>query len=133
MVAVSSTACVLRLLTDRAEIDSEHSQMALGILLIQDTAVIPMMLLVSVMATGGTWGLIVGKLVLALVLAATLIGLFYILFNIVVLPFDTDGAIVAYAIQLYQNFFHTIRIPRAAGGDKVPTIVAMTERAVAAE
>jgi CPA2 family monovalent cation:H+ antiporter-2 len=83
MVAVSSTACVLRLLTDRAEIDSEHSRMVLGILLIQDTAVIPMMLLVGVMATGGTWGLIAGKLALALVLAAALIGLFYLLFSIV--------------------------------------------------
>ena len=83
MVAVSSTACVLRLLTDRAEIDSEHGRTALGILLIQDAAVIPMMLLVSVMATGGTWGLIVGKLTLALVLAAVLIGLFYVLFNVV--------------------------------------------------
>ena len=30
MVAVSSTACVLRLLTDRAEIDSEHGRTALG-------------------------------------------------------------------------------------------------------
>lgn len=58
MVAVSSTACVLRLLTDRAEIDSEHGRTALGILLIQDAAVIPMLLLVSIMATGSTWGLV---------------------------------------------------------------------------
>ena len=83
MVAVSSTACVLRLLTDRTEIDSEHGRTALGILLIQDAAVIPMMLLVSVMVTGGTWGSIIGKLTLALLLAAVLIGLFYVLFNIV--------------------------------------------------
>ena len=84
MVAVSSTACVLRLLTDRVEIDSEHGRTALGILLIQDVAVIPMMLLVSVLATGGTWGLVVGKLALALILTAVVIGLFYVLFNIVV-------------------------------------------------
>jgi CPA2 family monovalent cation:H+ antiporter-2 len=83
MVAVSSTACVLRLLTDRVEVDSEHGRTALGILLIQDAAVIPMMLLVSVMATGGTWGMIAGKLALALILAVVLIGLFYALFNIV--------------------------------------------------
>ncbi len=42
-----------------------------------------MMLLVSIMATGGNWGLIVGKLALALLLAAVLIGLFYTLFNYV--------------------------------------------------
>jgi len=83
MVAVSSTACVLRLLTDRTEVDSEHGRTSLGILLVQDAAVIPMMLLVSVMATGGSWGIIVGKLALALVSALGLIGLFYVLFNIV--------------------------------------------------
>jgi CPA2 family monovalent cation:H+ antiporter-2 len=42
-----------------------------------------MMLLVSIMATAGNWGLIVGKLALALILAAVLIGLFYALFNVV--------------------------------------------------
>ena len=83
MVAMSSTACVLRLLTDRAEIDSEHGRTALGVLLVQDVAVVPMMLLVSIMATGGNWSLIVGKLALALILATLLIGLFYVLFNVV--------------------------------------------------
>lgn len=83
MVAVSSTACVLRLLTDRAEIDSEHGRMAFGILLVQDAAVIPMVMLVSIMVTGETWGLIIGRLSLALVLAAALIGLFYVLFNMI--------------------------------------------------
>ena len=84
MVAVSSTACVLRLLTDRAELDSEHGRMALGILLVQDAAVIPMILLVSVMAAGGAWGLMAGELTLALILAAVLMGMFYVFFNIVV-------------------------------------------------
>ena len=83
IVAMSSTACVLRLLTDRVEIDSQHGRTALGILLIQDVAVVPMMLLVSIMGTGGSWSLIVGKLALALILSALLIGLFYALFNFV--------------------------------------------------
>lgn len=83
MVTMSSTACVMRLLTDRAEVDSQHGRTALGVLLVQDVAVVPMMLLVSIMATGGSWGLIVGKLALALVLAAALLGLFYALFNVV--------------------------------------------------
>jgi len=83
MVAMSSTASVLRLLTDRAEIDSQHGRTALGVLLVQDVAVVPMMLLVSIMATGGNWGLIIGKLALALILAALVIGLFYALFNVV--------------------------------------------------
>jgi len=83
IVTMSSTACVIRLLTDRAEIDSQHGRTALGILLVQDVAVVPMMLLVSVMGTGGHWTLILGKLALALLLAAALIGLFYVLFNFV--------------------------------------------------
>ncbi len=84
MVSVSSTACVLRLLADRAELDSEHGRMALGILLVQDASVIPMILLVSVMAAGGTWGPMIGELTLALILTVVLIGLFYVFFNIVV-------------------------------------------------
>ncbi len=83
IVAMSSTACVLRLMTDRAEIDSQHGRTALGILLVQDVAVVPMMLLVSVMGTGAHWALIIGKLALALLLAVLLIGLFYVLFNFV--------------------------------------------------
>lgn len=84
MVVMSSTACVLRLLTDRIELDSQHGRNALGILLLQDVAVVPMMLLAGVMAAGGSWSLIVGKLAVSLALATLLIGLFYGLFNYVV-------------------------------------------------
>jgi len=83
IVAMSSTACVLRLLSDRTEIDSQHGRTALGILIIQDVAVVPMMLLVSVMGSGGNWASIIGKLAFALLLAAVLISLFYALFNYV--------------------------------------------------
>ncbi|MEC5127741.1 cation:proton antiporter [Verrucomicrobiales bacterium BCK34] len=54
-VALSSTACVLRLLTDRAEIDSVHGRTALGMLLLQDIAVVPLVLLVTML--GGEGGL----------------------------------------------------------------------------
>jgi CPA2 family monovalent cation:H+ antiporter-2 len=83
MVAMSSTASVLRLLTDRAEIDSQHGRTSLGILLIQDIAVVPMILLVSIMADGSAPGLIPWKLTLALGFAVLLIGVFYVLFNFV--------------------------------------------------
>ncbi len=83
MVAMSSTACVLRLLTDRAEVETPHGRSALGILLVQDAAVVPMILLVSAMATGGTAGQILWKLLLALLAAAVLLGAFYVLFNVV--------------------------------------------------
>lgn len=55
-VALSSTACVLRLLTDRAELDSVHGRAALGILLLQDIAVVPLVLFTTMLAGGGAPG-----------------------------------------------------------------------------
>ena len=50
MVALSSTALVTRLLVDRAEIDSLHGRSTMGILLLQDIAVVPLVLLVTVLS-----------------------------------------------------------------------------------
>ena len=44
LVALSSTAIVLRLLADRGEMDGPHGQAALGILIFQDLCVVPMVL-----------------------------------------------------------------------------------------
>ncbi len=52
MVALSSTAAVIRLLASRAELDAVHGRDALGILLLQDIAVVPIMLLISVLGGG---------------------------------------------------------------------------------
>jgi CPA2 family monovalent cation:H+ antiporter-2 len=49
-VSLSSTAIVLKLYTDRSEIDTTHGRTAFGILLFQDLAVIPMMLLIPSLA-----------------------------------------------------------------------------------
>ncbi|MBI5205257.1 MAG: cation:proton antiporter, partial [Nitrospirae bacterium] len=54
LVALSSTAIVLKLLMDRAEINSPHGRTSVGILIFQDLCVIPFMLFVPVLAgTGG--------------------------------------------------------------------------------
>ncbi|MGD8451810.1 MAG: cation:proton antiporter [Phycisphaerae bacterium] len=53
MIALSSTACVLRLLARRAEIDGLHGRSALGILLVQDMAVVPLVLVVTALAREG--------------------------------------------------------------------------------
>ena len=84
MIAMSSTACVLRLLTDRAELESIHGRSSLGILLVQDVAVVPMMLAVSAMAGNQSLGSTVGKLSLSVLLAAALVGAFYFVFTYVV-------------------------------------------------
>lgn len=46
LISLSSTAIVLRLLQERAEIDSPHGRTTLGILIYQDLMIVPMMLLV---------------------------------------------------------------------------------------
>ncbi|WP_027367078.1 monovalent cation:proton antiporter family protein [Desulfocurvibacter africanus] len=46
LAALSSTAVVLKLLSERAELDAPHGRIALGILIFQDIVVVPMMLLI---------------------------------------------------------------------------------------
>ena len=79
IVALSSTAVVLRMLVDRAEIDSIHGRTSLAILLMQDIAVVPLVLMVSLFAptAGDTslwWHLI--KIVSSV---AALAAVFYLL------------------------------------------------------
>jgi CPA2 family monovalent cation:H+ antiporter-2 len=54
LASLSSTAIVLKMYSDRAELDTAHGRLATGILLFQDIAVVPMMLLLPVLgqATG---------------------------------------------------------------------------------
>jgi CPA2 family monovalent cation:H+ antiporter-2 len=47
LMAPSSTACVLRLLAERAEMDSVHGRFSLGVLLVQDMAVIPLVVIIT--------------------------------------------------------------------------------------
>ena len=49
MVTMSSTAVVVRVLSDRNELDAPHGRDALSILLLQDFAVVPMLLIVSML------------------------------------------------------------------------------------
>ena len=53
VVAVSSTAVVLRGLSTRGELEAPHGRLAVGILVFQDLCVVPMILAVPIMAGGG--------------------------------------------------------------------------------
>src|SRR4030043_1146518 len=54
--SVSSTAVLVRLLADRGETDTIHGEIMLGWLLVQDLAVLPMMVaLPFLVASGGDW------------------------------------------------------------------------------
>ncbi len=82
LVALSSTAIVLKGLTDKGEIDAPHGRLATGVLIFQDLCVVPMMLVLPFLAgrSGGGVGallLALGKAVLVvisvLVLARTVV------------------------------------------------------------
>lgn len=55
--SLSSTAIVVRILTERGEIDSLHGEIMVGWLLVQDLAVLPMMVILPTLATvdGRPW------------------------------------------------------------------------------
>lgn len=54
LLAMSSTAIVLKLLEVRGEVDAPHGRLMTSVLIMQDLAVVPLLLLVPVLATAGT-------------------------------------------------------------------------------
>lgn len=81
VIALSSTAAVLQLLTTRAEIDSVHGRYAVGILLLQDIAVVPLILLIAVLSSGGSIAEVGWELTRAVGLAAVLVGALHVALN----------------------------------------------------
>ncbi len=63
LVALSSTAIVLKLIQERAEVDSPHGRTTLGILIFQDVIIVPMILITPLLA-GATGNLAKTLLVL---------------------------------------------------------------------
>ena len=47
---MSSTAIVVKMLTERLELESEHGRRIIGILLFQDLAVVPLLILIPSLA-----------------------------------------------------------------------------------
>jgi len=56
VVALSSTAVVARLLVDARALDSNYGRLSMGILLVQDIAVVPIVLAIAFAETGGDLG-----------------------------------------------------------------------------
>lgn len=52
LVALSSTAIVMKMLFDRGEVDSPHGRLSIGILIFQDLCVVPFMLLIPILVGG---------------------------------------------------------------------------------
>jgi CPA2 family monovalent cation:H+ antiporter-2 len=53
LISLSSTAVVLKILADRGETDAPQGRIALGVLIFQDLAIVPMIALVPVLANAG--------------------------------------------------------------------------------
>ncbi len=73
LVALSSTAILMKLLIDSGQADSPHGKMAMGILIFQDLCIVPLMLLIPLLAGGGNGIeniLLVSAKAVAVVLAA---------------------------------------------------------------
>jgi CPA2 family monovalent cation:H+ antiporter-2 len=78
--ALSSTAIVLRVLLDNAQMDSNRGRMALGILLVQDLAVVPLVIVVSLMGDAGTLTMAALRIGKTLAAAGGLVAVFYLMF-----------------------------------------------------
>jgi len=81
IIALSSTACVLRLLVSRAEIESLHGRHALGVLLMQDIALVPLVLLVTAIGGQGSIGQVGMDIFKTLAWAVALIIVLYLIFS----------------------------------------------------
>jgi CPA2 family monovalent cation:H+ antiporter-2 len=70
-LAMSSTAIVVKLMADRLELESEHGRRVMGVLLFQDLAVVPLLVLIP--ALGSSPEALLRELALAFVKAAALL------------------------------------------------------------
>src|SRR5438093_239661 len=77
LIALSSTAIVLKVLTDSSEIDAPHGRLATAVLIFQDLCVVPIMLVLPFLAgkaEGGIVGLLVALGKAALVVAGVVLA-----------------------------------------------------------
>lgn len=77
LVALSSTVVVIKVLMTRGELQALHGRIALGILILQDIAVVPMVVVLPALAVGGE-DLVYDLILLAGKAAAVCIGAYFI-------------------------------------------------------
>jgi monovalent cation:H+ antiporter-2, CPA2 family len=74
-MAMSSTAIVVKMMAERLELESEHGRNVMGVLLFQDLAVVPLLVLIPSLADGGDdlWRTLGSALVKAVLLLTLLL------------------------------------------------------------
>ena len=85
MIALSSTMVIMKALMDKGELDTTHGRIIMGILLVDDISLIPMMILLP--ALGSTSGVDMGELGLGLLKAVFFIAAIIFLGKVVVPKF----------------------------------------------
>ena len=85
MVALSSTAVVSRVLQDRSELDAPHGRLAFGILLVQDLAIVPLMLLVAFIQKSPNTSKVVSEIGIASTELMTLVVIVFLV-GVLILP-----------------------------------------------
>ena len=83
IVALSSTAVVLRVLVDRSEIDSVRGRACLGILLLQDIAIVPLVLMVSLFTFTAPISIALHMLKITASILGLAIVLYFLLYRVV--------------------------------------------------
>jgi len=75
--SLSSTAVVVKILMDKGEADTIHGEVMIGWLLVQDLAVIPILVVINLLGIGGSaaFGIIITSLLKAAVLVAVILVL----------------------------------------------------------
>ena len=76
-MAMSSTAIVVKLMAERLELETEHGRRVMGVLLFQDLAVVPLLVLIPALGSSGedmAWALGLALLKAAVLLTLLLVG-----------------------------------------------------------
>jgi CPA2 family monovalent cation:H+ antiporter-2 len=107
MVALSSTALVLRMLMERGEMEMPHGRNSLAVLLIQDIAVVPLALLMAILGGEGSAAELAWDIGELLVMTGGLIVGLFVLNKIAVLALGT--------LSLHRNRELTIIFAVVAG------------------
>lgn len=76
-LAMSSTAIVMKMMAERAQVDTEHGKRIVGVLLFQDLAVVPLLVIIPALGSEGSnlaWTLAVALVKAAALLTVLLVG-----------------------------------------------------------
>jgi CPA2 family monovalent cation:H+ antiporter-2 len=132
LVAMSSTALVMRVLRDRGELDAPHGRLCLGILLFQDVCIVPMLLFVPILtgelpARAGPIALALGKTAaaLALVYLASRFAFPWLLARVAELRSRDLFSLLAFLLVLGSaEAAHALGLTRAVGAFSAGLMVA---------